>query len=148
MATSRLAKALAGHGLIALDTCVLIYHLEGHEQFGPPSGEVLTYIQDGRCQAVLSTFALLELQVGPYRGEAGDLADRYYAALTALPNVRWVPLTYQLADRAAQVRAQHDIATPNAIHLATAIDAGATLFVTNDQSMPDLPNLEYAYVGV
>jgi len=147
MAASRIAQTLAGHRLIALDSCVLIYHLEGHEQLGPAARDVLTHVQDGRCQAVLSTLALLELQVGAYRNGPEDLANRYYASLSAVPNVTWIPVTYSLADLAAQIRARHGIPTPDAIHLATAIETRATLFVTNDRSLPDLPGLEYALLG-
>jgi len=147
MAASRIAQALAGHRLIALDSCVLIYHLEGHDQFGGPAREVLDQVEAGRCQAVLSTLALLEVQVGPYRSQAEDLANRYYASLLHLPNVEWVPVTYPLADRAAQIRALHNTPAPDAIHLATAILTGASLFVTNDRSLPDLPALEYLQLG-
>ena len=147
MATQTLAKALAGHRLIALDSCVLIYHLEQHECFAPAAGEVLSHIQQGKAQAVLSTLVLLEVQVGPYRKQANDLADYYYALLGRLANCHWIPVSYEIADRAAQLRAEHKLAAPDAIHLATAAESSATLFVTNDRSLPAIPGLAYAIVG-
>lgn len=147
MAASRIAQALVGHRLIGLDSCVLIYHLEGHDEFGGPAREVLDHVEPGRCRGVLSTLALLELQVGPYRSHAEDLASRYYGRLLQLANVSWVPVTYPLADRAAQIRAEHNTPAPDAIHLATALMTGAALFVTNDRSLPELPGLDYLQLG-
>lgn len=147
METARFSQVLSRHRLIALDSCVMIYHLEGDESFAPAAGQVLSRVQQGRNSAVMSTLALLEIQVGPYRKDAQDLADRYYALLSAWPNCRWIPLTYPIADRAARLRAQYGIATPDAIHLATAIEAGAGLFVTNDTQLPKLGELTYLILG-
>ena len=147
MDTTPLPKALTGHRLFGLDACVLIYHLEGHEEFGRTAGEVLDEIERGRAQAVLSTLALTEVQVGPYRRRRAELADYYYAALHALPNVRWQPLTYEIADLAGQLRAEYGASTPDAIHLATAVHSGASLFVTNDRTLPAMPGLTYALLS-
>ena len=139
---ARLRKALTGHRLIGVDTCVLIYHLEDHPRFGRSAGDVLKWLQDGRAEGVLSTLALMEVQVGAYRSEDEELGDYYYAMLQALPHARWEPLTYEIADRAAAIRASSKISVPDAIHLATAVSAGATAFITNDRSLPPLPELD------
>ncbi len=55
----------------------------------------------------------------------------------------WIPLTCELADRAAALRAEHRFSTADAIHVATALDAGATAFVTNDRDLPPVPGIEY-----
>ena len=49
-------------------------------------------------------------------------------------DLEWEPLTLVVADRAAQLRADHGLRTRDAIQLATAVAAGATGFVTNDLS--------------
>jgi predicted nucleic acid-binding protein len=138
--------ALSGHSVIALDSCVLIYFLEGGP-FADPAQAVLEAVRSGKAQAILSTLALLEVQVSPYRKGDEDLADRYFALLQDLPNCRWVPLSYAIADRAAQLRAEHGVTAPDAIHLATALECGATLFVTNDRDLPPVPGLGYYLLG-
>ena len=135
------------HELIALDSCILIYHLEGNESFAPAAGEVFSCIEAGRTHAVVSTLALLEIQVAPYRHKAEDLADCNYALLRQLPNCRWVDMTYELADRAARLRAEYRLAAPDAIHIATAIECGATLFVTNDSALPAMPEIQLAQLA-
>ena len=132
--------------LVALDGCVLIYFLEGGP-FGDSAKEVMAALRDGKARAVLSTVALLEAQVGPYRHGDEDLADRYYALLQALPNCQWVEVSYAIADRAAQLRAEHGLAAPDAIHLGTALECGAEVFVTNDRDLPAVPGLEYCILS-
>jgi predicted nucleic acid-binding protein len=143
---NQVLKAVTGHSVIALDSCVLIYFLEGGP-FTPLARAVLDAVRDGTAMAVLSTMALLEVQVGPYRNRNDELADGYFGLLQRLPNCRWVPVSYVIADRAAQLRAEHGLGTPDAIHLATALESGATLFVTNDLGLPPIPGLEYCLLG-
>ena len=142
-----LRSIVARHKCIALDSCVLIYHLEGDERFAPAAGEIIACLEAGRTRAVISTLALLEIQVAPYRRKAEDLADSYYALLRQLPNCRWVDMTYEIADRAARLRAEYRLATPDAIHLATAIESGAAVFVTNDSELPEMDELQLVQIA-
>ena len=38
-------------------------------------------------------------------------------------------------DRATQIRAIHGFKTPDAVHLAAAVEAGCTVFLTNDHRL-------------
>jgi predicted nucleic acid-binding protein len=132
---------------IALDSCILIYHLEGDERFAPAAREIIEVLEAGRTRAIISTLALLEIQVAPYRRKAEDLADSYYALLRQLKNCRWVDMTYEIADRAAQLRAKYRLGTPDAIHVATAIESGAAAFVTNDSDLPEMDEIQLVQVA-
>jgi predicted nucleic acid-binding protein len=46
-----------------------------------------------------------------------------------------------VAEEAARPRARHSLRTPDAIQLATAVQAGATFFLTNDSGLPKLASL-------
>jgi len=46
-----------------------------------------------------------------------------------------------IAEVAAALRARHNIRTPDAIQLATAIRAGASWFLTNDAELANLPEI-------
>ncbi|MFQ6003635.1 MAG: type II toxin-antitoxin system VapC family toxin, partial [Candidatus Zixiibacteriota bacterium] len=50
-------------------------------------------------------------------------------------------LSQDIAEEAARLRAAHNIRTPDAIQMATAIQAGASFFLTNDDRLPALPEL-------
>jgi predicted nucleic acid-binding protein len=45
-------------------------------------------------------------------------------------------------EMAARVRAAHRTSIPDALHVATAVNAGCTVLVTNDARMPSVPGLE------
>ena len=82
-----------------------------------------------------STLTFLEVLVQPYR--MGD--DEKRAALSALlasfPGVTWTALDLPVADRAAALRARYRLRTPDAIQLATALQARADVFLTNDRDL-------------
>ena len=75
---------------------------------------------------------MAELLVQPYRAADQQQADEFYVLLSTYPNLEWIAPNLEIADRAAQLRAIHGLRTPDALHAATAIHAGATGFVTND----------------
>ena len=80
-----------------------------------------------------STITLLEILVHPYRQNDSDTVNRYYGYLTRSPLIQFVPVTSEIADRAAELRAHYGLKTPDAIQLATASEAGAGLFLTRDR---------------
>nr|MBL0699275.1 PIN domain-containing protein [Desulfobacterales bacterium] len=47
-----------------------------------------------------------------------------------------------IAEQAAQLRAVHNISTPDAIQVSAALDAGATHFFTNDIRLPEIPSIK------
>jgi len=54
----------------------------------------------------------------------------------------WMPLTLSIADRAAQLRAEYRLRTPDAIQVATVIAGEATGLVTNDFGMRRVEGIE------
>lgn len=121
--------------VLALDTSAFIYHIERHPAFAPRVNTVFQEIERGRARGVTSTLTFLEVLVGPYR--VGDHARRIAlsALLASFPGVSWVELDLAVADRAASLRGKYRLRTPDAIQLATALEAGADAFLTNDQEL-------------
>ena len=48
---------------------------------------------------------------------------------------------------AAEVRARHGLRTPDAIMLATAVESGATLAITNDAAWRKVTGIEVLLLG-
>ena len=133
---------LRRHKRIALDTSVLIYHLEGHPLYDGQTSALLDAIQGGSCQGVVSELSLLELLVMPLRKEQPDVADEYEILLTNFPNLTLAPLTRGVILTAAALRARHGLKTPDALIIATALEQKATLLVTNDRAWRRVPGIE------
>ena len=55
--------------------------------------------------------------------------------------MRLVPIARAVLERAAALRAATNLKTPDAIHAATALIEGCTLFVTNDALFRRVPGL-------
>lgn len=129
-----LASALAGHRLVALDTSVWIYHFEGSPAYGRAADGLLEAITQGQIGAVASELVLLELLVAPLKKGAQDVADEIELVLLHFPHLQLAPVTRGVLVRAAEVRARYGLRTPDAIMVATAVESGATLAVTNDDA--------------
>ncbi len=82
----------------------------------------------------------METLVLPLRNFDTDLVQTYESLLTA-SEMQLIPVTLSLFRDAANLRATTNLKTPDAIHMATAIDAGCTIFLTNDNGFRNVTNL-------
>lgn len=121
--------------LFALDTAVWIHWIEQDERFLPAVNPWFAALREERATAVTSVLALLETLTGAFRRGDDLLARRYEEILGRLSGVTLLPVTRSVARRAARLRALHALATPDAIHVATAVDARAQVFVTTDRRL-------------
>lgn len=132
----------AQHQRIGLDTNVFIYFLEDHPRYGAWCASLFDLVERGQNAAVTSTVTLLELLVQPYRDHKEELAQKIYALTSTYPKIEWVPLTMNLADRAAELRVRYRLSTPDAIQLATAIGHKAVRFYGNDRGLRRVKEVE------
>lgn len=139
---ARLDRFLESHPTIGLDSNILIYFIETNPHYHKLCQAVFESIEGGRNQGVCSTLSLLEILVQPYRQDDVERASEFYGLLTRYPNMIWKDLTIHVADLGAQLRAEYNIKTPDAILLATAIDSGATGFVGNDAKLKKVKEIE------
>ena len=58
-----------------------------------------------------------------------------YATILDSKYVRVCEITAELVERATDLRAAHGLRTPDAIHLATALCGGASVFLTGDATL-------------
>lgn len=100
----------------------------------------------GEFQVVTSTITLLEVLVHPIRRNDHHLARQYRSILLNAEGLDTLHLDEDIAEHAARLRGEHNIRTPDAIQMATAIHAGASYFLTNDSDLPELPNLRVLLV--
>jgi predicted nucleic acid-binding protein len=135
---------LSAHKVIAIDSCVWIYHLENHPEYAALTRQVLEAVEGGTCRAVSSELTLLEILVRPLQMELLDVADEYELLFSGFPNLSLEPISRDILLQAATIRARHGLRTPDAIVAATAIAAEATLLVTNDRHFSQVPEIQIA----
>lgn len=128
----KLPDALRGIRQLAFDTAPLIYFIEKHPDYFDRMLFVMRYVDEGLISGVSATMALTEVLVQPLRTGDTELAKRYEAVLMNSKGFRLEPLTTPIARLAADLRARYNLKTPDAIHVATAVEAGCDGFLTND----------------
>ena len=75
---------------------------------------------------------MTELLVHPYRNDEVVKVNELFGLLSTYPNLEWVAPNLEIAARAAEIRAQGALRTPDALQAATAIHSKATALLTND----------------
>lgn len=123
--------------LTYLDTCILIYWVEGPAPFDARVRTHLAALQAAGNRFAVSEFTRLECLVKPLGiGDGPLLLD--YERLFLAPNVTFLPLKAPVYERAANIRAAHTYASKkrysvqDSVHLAAAVQAGCDAFLTND----------------
>ena len=132
MGLDRLRNILRHHHRIALDSCIFIYQLEANSKYVALTDIVFSWLGEPRSSAVTATVTMTEVLVPAYRQRNQKLIDNFYGLLSTYPNLEWISIDLQVADIAAQVRAEHNLRTPDALQAATALQGQATALVTND----------------
>ncbi len=132
---ANLEQHLANHSVIGLDTSVFIYHFEAHPQYLPLTRMVLKQVESGQCIGIVSTVAIMELTVHPWRLNRGNIARQYEVLLVNFPNLKLSDVTRAVARQAAQLRARYNLRPADALQVATAMIEEATVWVSNDKAL-------------
>jgi predicted nucleic acid-binding protein len=133
--------ALLGE-VVGLDTAPLIYFIEEHPTYLETVCPFFEAMDRGEFSVVTSVVTLLEVLVHPFRNGDTQLARQYRDILLNAEGLTTILLSQGVAEDAARLRAAHNIRTPDAIQMATAIHEGASFFLTNDARLPSLPELK------
>ena len=126
---------------IALDAMIFIYAFEGHSAYLPLLQPFFREVEKGRIATVTSTITLAECLVRPLRAKAIELAARYKTLFHDFPHLSVIPVTEEIAEAAAWLRAKHQMKTPDAIQLATAFMSESHFFLTNDEDLPQVEGI-------
>ena len=115
--------------LTYLDACTIIYLVEGtlsvQQTF---TTRLSTHQPSGLTTSRLSR---LECRVGPLKNSDASLLSTYEAFFSAA-GLTIIELTANIIERATTLRAVYGFRTPDALHLASAVEVNADVFITGD----------------
>lgn len=122
---------------------LFVYHFEGNAEFGPAAGRILRAAEEGRIQLVTSILSLMEVLVVPKRKRNQELCRLYREFFQAFPNLRVLPIDLDIVEIASDLRAEQGLKTPDSLHVATAIQAGAEAFVSQDLRLDKIQAIRF-----
>ena len=134
--------ALKGHSKILLDSCIWIYYLENHPCYADTIEQLLKQCASKEVLLFSSELSLLEIKAGPLRFGREEVAGEYQLYLDEFPYLTMHPINRLILNRAIRLRVQYGLKTPDAIILATGLETGATLVVTNDQQFKKVEGID------
>jgi predicted nucleic acid-binding protein len=114
-----------------LDACCLIYLTEGTPEWRA-AVEARLKTLPGTTGLVTSRISRLECRSKPLRDREAGLLALYDAAFA---KTRLIEVSEAIIERATEIRATYGLRSADAIHLATAIDVGADVFLTGDGAL-------------
>jgi len=127
---------------IGLDTMVFIYHFEENQLYSPLTFSIFENLEKGDFNGITSTLTLLEILVKPKKENNLLLIERYKLLFETFPNLQVKTLNENVADIASTLRANYNINTPDAIQIATSLEAKADIFITNDETLKKVSEIK------
>lgn len=128
--------------VVGIDSSLFMYVWNRHPEFLEAAKKILTEVQDGREWGVLAEIGIIELLTGPKKHGRYAEAKEYKEKILNFPNLFIKNLNNNIVELASDLRAKYNLRTPDAIHIATAIDAGATVFYTNDKALKKVKEIK------
>jgi predicted nucleic acid-binding protein len=125
-----------------LEAAPLIYYVEENPKYVDKLEAIIAFIGDSPVKAISSAITLTEVLSHPMRLGRQDLIDKYRDILLESGSFRLVPVTTMIASSAASMRSRYSLRTPDALHLATAIEEACDLFITNDKGIKRVTELQ------
>jgi len=126
---------------IYLDACSIIYLVEAESPFhAVVVRRLLQYQTNPASRLLTSRLSCLECRTRPIRENDRRLLASYEKFFGA-NRMLIVEITAEIVESATTLRARHGFKTPDAIHLASAIEEKADVFLTGDSSLARCPDI-------
>lgn len=135
-------RVLRQYKALGLDTMCFIYFFEENPQYLPFVQPLFELIEDGEVQGIASTISLMEVLVKPKREQNNLLVDQYEVLFETYPNLEILDFDRDVARSASDLRARHELRAPDSIQVATALVGKADAFITNDDYLKKIEEIE------
>jgi len=128
----KVTDALAGLASVFLDTSPVIYYVQGDQRYLNVIKVIFDQIDASTLMSVTSPVTLAECLVLPYRTNQVGVQQAFINQVVGGNSTIFTEIDQQIAERAAELRARHNIGLLDALQFAVALKANCDAFVTND----------------
>lgn len=124
-------KRIMDFKTIILDTNAVIYYLEGIPEYCEFLEPLFEKAENNQLKIKLSVITEAELLVKPYRENNIEVIKAVKTLIEEFPNIEVVPVTREIARKAAEIRSKSGLKLPDAIIVSTGTLFGCVM-VGND----------------
>ncbi|MFQ5746802.1 MAG: PIN domain-containing protein [Gemmatimonadota bacterium] len=139
---ARFRTLLQDAGRVHIDARVLALHVAASARHVDLTRQLFAGLRAGEFNAQTSSMSIFQIVVEPFRRGDEETAGQAERWLSALPGLEVLPVTAAVARQAAQVKAQLGGRTERAVQLATALEGGARLFLTDRSSIRRIAGMQ------
>lgn len=136
----KIADALSGVNRISFDTAPVIYYIENHPIYVNKMDDIIKYIENNNIDIICASLILTETLIKPMKTN-DQVVMQAYQGFFNTPPIQLLSITPHIAQIAAQLRANYNLKTPDALYVAVAINAKCNIFLTNDNGIKRVQEL-------
>ncbi len=133
---------------VYFDANIFIYLMEGYPTLESNLHDIRDSIFHRESNICTSELTLCEVLVPAFRANNTALLALYRQFLEGSGAFELIPTTRETYVRASLLRAQLGLKTPDAIHMASAIEFECTAFLTNDKPLKAPKDMHILRMGV
>lgn len=124
---------------VGLDTNIFVYYLQKHPQFGPTVRDIFQSLSKSKAEVITSVISLTEILSVKATTPFISLLQHEFLSI---PFLNIIPVNNEIAIEAARLRRNSNFSLPDSIQLATALQAKAKAFITNDDRLKKFKELK------
>jgi len=143
MPQAKLIKKIINFKTVAVNSNIFIYQFEENKKYFNFTNHLLKLAeQEKKIKIYFSVIGVAELLTGPAKSKNNQLYDAYIVFFDSAQNIKIINVNYEAAKQAAKLRVNYNIKTPDALHLACAIESGCEVFITNDKDLEKVQEIK------
>jgi len=128
---------------VAVDTNVFIYQFSDHRRYSKLTNILFKLAEEKKLLLVTSIITPIEVMSKPESENRADLVSEYQKVFEQMPNLKVVPVDWQVAKLASRLRGSNkSLKIPDAIQVASGLLMDCSLFITNDNHFKNIGELK------
>lgn len=120
---------------IYFDSNIFIYAFENSPTFQRSAQAMFQRAADGQAQIFVSELVFPEILPKPLRDGKSEIAEQYLSFLQNTAGIELIPIDTAIVMLSVELRALYNLKTADALHVATAIRAECTSFISVDKAL-------------
>lgn len=128
--------------IISVDTMIFIYLFEENRNYFALTKSFFKLVESGKIKAITSVISLLEtLSAKPLELQPGK-RDTYEKFFRKTKNLSTKEVSFEICEKASELRRKFHLLTPDAIQIATACMNKTDIFLTNDLQLKTFKEIQ------